>query len=110
MMMVFIFGSQLHIQNFQKVLFQLSTVINKTSYWIIWPHYDANTVHAFADLDWATCLKTRCSFGGTVLRLAGGTIAYKSKFQPMVAGSSTEAEFMAAYKTGKMILFVRSVI
>ncbi len=40
----------------------------------------------------------------------GGTIAYKCKFQPTVAGSSTEVEFMAAYDTGKMILFVCSVL
>jgi len=32
------------------------------------------------------------------------------KFQPTVVGSSTEAEFMAAYDTGKMILFIRSVL
>ena len=74
------------------------------------PEHDANVMHGYADSDWATCVKTRCSFGGAVLRLAGGTIAYKCKFQPTVAGSSTEAEFMAAYDTGKMILFVRSVL
>ena len=74
------------------------------------PHHDATTVHAYADSDWATCVKTRRSFGGAVIRLAGGTIAYKSKFQPTVAGSSTEAEFMAAYDTDKMILFVHSVL
>jgi len=74
------------------------------------PQHDASTLHAFADSDWATCIKTRRSFGGTVIRLAGGTIAYKAKFHPTVAGSSTEAEFMAAYDTGKMILFVRSVL
>jgi hypothetical protein len=44
------------------------------------------------------------------IRLAGGTIAYKSKFQPTVAGSSMEAEFMAAYDTGKKILFVCSIL
>ena len=74
------------------------------------PQFDATTAHAYADSDWATCVKTRRSFGGTCIRLAGGTIAYKCKFQPTVAGSSTEAEFMAAYDTGKMILFVRSVL
>lgn len=74
------------------------------------PEHDASIVHAYADSDWATCVKTRRSFGGTVIRLARGTIAYKCKFQPTVAGSSTEAEFMAAYDTGKMILFVRSVM
>ena len=74
------------------------------------PQHDALTVHAYADSDWATCVKTRRSFGGTVICLAGGTIAYKAKFHPTVAGSSTEAEFMAAYDTGKMILFIRSVL
>ena len=71
------------------------------------PEHAANIAHAYADSDWGTCVKTRRSFGGSVIRLAGGTIAYKSKFQPTVAGSSTEAEFMAAYDTGKMILFIR---
>ena len=74
------------------------------------PEYDAHVLHAYADSDWAFCVKTRRSFGGSCIRLAGGTIAYKSKFKPTVAGSSTEAEFMAAYDTGKMILFVRSIL
>ncbi len=74
------------------------------------PEYDANVLHAYADLDWATCIKTQRSFGGTCIRLAGGTIAYKCKFQPTVAGSSTEAEFMAAYDIRKMILFVCRVL
>ncbi len=62
------------------------------------------------DSDWAHCVKTCHLFGGTCIWLADGTIAYKSKFQPTVAGSSTEVEFMAAYDTGKMILFVRSIL
>ena len=74
------------------------------------PEYDAHVLHAYADSDWASCVKTRRSFGGLCIRLAGGTIAYKAKFHPTVAGSSTEAEFMAAYDTGKMILFVRSIL
>jgi hypothetical protein len=74
------------------------------------PEYDANILHAYADSDSAKCPKTRRSFGGACLRLAGGTIVYKCKFQPTIAGSSTEAEFMAAYDTGKMILYVQSIL
>ncbi len=37
-------------------------------------------------------------------------MAYKTQFQPTVAGSSTEVENMLAYYTGKMILFVRSLL
>jgi hypothetical protein len=74
------------------------------------PEFDTLTAHAYADSDWATCPNTRRSFGGVCIRLAGGTIAYKCRFQPTVAGSSTEAEFMAACDTGKMILYVRSIL
>ena len=74
------------------------------------PEYDAHILHAYADLDWASCVKTRRSFGGTCIRLAGCTIAYKCKFHPTVVGSLMEVEFMAAYDTGKMILFVRSIL
>jgi hypothetical protein len=74
------------------------------------PQFDAHIAHAYSDSDWATCVKTRQSFSSICIRLASGTIAYKCKFQPTDAGSSTEAEFMAAYDTGKMILLVRSVL
>ncbi len=72
--------------------------------------HNATTLHAYADLDWATCVKTCHSFGSVCMCLAGGTIAYKTKFQPTVAGSPTEAEFMATYDAGKMILFVHSIL
>jgi hypothetical protein len=42
------------------------------------------------------------------MRLVGGTIAYKTKFQPTVALSSTKAEFKAACKAGKMSIYIRS--
>jgi hypothetical protein len=71
--------------------------------------FNALMAHAFANSDWATCVKTRRSFGGICIRLAGGTITYKCRFQPTVADLSTEAEFMAACDTGKMTLFVRSI-
>jgi hypothetical protein len=44
------------------------------------PEHNANIVHVYANSDWATCVKTRRSYGGTVIRLAGSTNAYKSKF------------------------------
>jgi hypothetical protein len=74
------------------------------------PQFDANIAHAYSDSDWVICVKTRQSFSSICICLACGTNAYKCKFQPMVASSSNEAKFMAAYDTGKMILFVRSVL
>jgi hypothetical protein len=74
------------------------------------PEHNATVTRTYADSDWATCVKTRCSFGGSCIRLSGDTIAYKTKFQPTVAGSLTEVEFMSAYDTGKLILFIRSIL
>jgi hypothetical protein len=74
------------------------------------PQFNALTAHAFANSDWATFVKTCCSFGGISIQLAGGTIAYKCCFQPTVAGLSTQAKCMAACDTGKMILFVQSIL
>ena len=64
----------------------------------------------FVDADWASCSKTQRSFTGVCIRLAGGTIAWKSRLQPTIAGSSTEAEFMGANDAGKTILFIRSIL
>ncbi|EJK69950.1 hypothetical protein THAOC_08742 [Thalassiosira oceanica] len=64
----------------------------------------------YVDADWASCTKTRRSVTGVCIRLAGGTVAYKSRLQPTVAQSSTEAEFMGANDAGKTILFLRSIL
>jgi hypothetical protein len=74
------------------------------------PDHDTSIAVAYGDLDWATCVKTRQSFSEICVQLTGGTIAYKTKFQPTVALSSTEAEFMAACNVGRMSLFIRSIL
>ncbi len=74
------------------------------------PEHEASIAVAYGDSDWAMCVKTRRSFSGTCIQLAGGTIAYKTRFQPAVALSSTEAESMAACDVGRMSLFVRSIL
>ena len=55
------------------------------------PIHAAKDLHAYVDSEWATCPKARRSVGGANLRLAGGTMAWKTKLQPTVAQSSTEA-------------------
>jgi hypothetical protein len=62
--------------------------------------------HTYANLDSATCPKTRRSFGGVCICLAGGTIAHKYCFQTTVAGSSTDVEFMAVFDTVRKILYI----
>jgi hypothetical protein len=74
------------------------------------PNHDASVAVTYGNSNWATCVKTRRSFSGICIQLEGGTIAYKTKFQPTVALSTTEAEFMAACDVGCMSLFVRSIL
>lgn len=72
--------------------------------------HDPLVVHGYSDADWAACPKTRRSFTGISVKLAGGTVAYKTRLQPTVATSSTESEFMAAYDLAKTLLYLRSIL
>jgi hypothetical protein len=67
-------------------------------------------IHAYVDSDWGSDRTHRRSVTGLVVMLAGGVIAYKSKYQPTIALSSTEAEFTAASEAGKTILYLRSIL
>jgi len=71
---------------------------------------ESNDLVGFVDSDWATNTKKRTSLTGMVIMYAGGAIGYKSKFQSIIAHSSTEAEFVAACETAKHILFYRSLM
>ncbi len=44
------------------------------------------------------------------MRLAGSTVAYKTKLQPTIAQFSTEAEFMGASDFGKILLYIQSIL
>ena len=74
------------------------------------PPDEATTMTAFMDTSGGDCLWTRRSFAGFCFRLAGGTIAYKSRFQPTVAQSSTEAEFVNYSDTARVCLYCRSIL
>ena len=70
----------------------------------------AINAHAAVDSDWGGDSTHRKSVSGLAIRIAGGTILYKTKFQACVALSSTEAEFTAACDAGRSILYVRSIL
>ena len=65
---------------------------------------------AYTDSDWGSDRTHRRSVTGTLLLHSGATILYKTRYQPAVALSSTEAEFVAASDTGKSILYIRSLL
>ena len=69
-----------------------------------------NVMFGAVDSDYAGDVSHRRSVTGIVIRIAGGTILYKTKFQDTIAHSSTEAEFTAAAEAGKYILYIRSIL
>jgi hypothetical protein len=69
-----------------------------------------NRMHSFVDSDWGSDRSHRRSVTGIVVMMAGGVIAYKSKYQSTIALSSTEAEFTAAAEAGKIALYLRSIL
>ncbi|KAI2491255.1 hypothetical protein MHU86_23307 [Fragilaria crotonensis] len=64
----------------------------------------------YVDAAHATDLKTRRSITGLVFMFCGGPLAYKSKIQPTVSTSSTEAEFLAAVHAAKIAKYLRSIL
>jgi deoxyuridine 5'-triphosphate nucleotidohydrolase len=77
---------------------------------LIRQHTNENQLHGYVDSDWGTNTPRRNSLTGMVIMYAGGAIGYKTKFQTVIAHSSTEAEFVAACDTAKLILFYRSLM
>jgi hypothetical protein len=63
-----------------------------------------------SNTDWASCICTQRSFTGSLIKLAGAAVAYKTQLQDTITTSSTESKFMAAYELGKMLLYLRSIL
>jgi len=64
----------------------------------------------FSDSDWAGDKADRKSITGYVFTLANAAITWKSKKQPTVALSSTEAEYMALGDTVKELLWLKQLL
>ena len=62
------------------------------------------------NLDWANCLDTRRSVGGYGFTLGSGLISWNACKQKMVATSSCEAEYTAAFEAAKESIWLRSLL
>lgn len=71
---------------------------------------DMSKLNAYCDADYANCNKTRRSTTGFVIMLAEGPVSWCSKRQPIVALSSTEAEYIAAADCCKECLYLKSFL
>lgn len=74
------------------------------------PRHPLSELVGYVDAAHATDLVTRRSITGLVFTLAGGAIAFKSKVQPCVSTSSTEAELIAAVTAAKLAKYFRSIL
>lgn len=74
------------------------------------PTLERDHLAGFLDAAHATHLKTRRSVTGLVIFFCCAAIAWKSRVQPIVATSSTEAEFYAAVTCAKIVKYLRYVL
>lgn len=86
-------------------------------------HYNANTAGTvvqgnqswaspagYSDADWAGDKSTRRSTTGYLFKIMGGAISWRSKLQPTVALSSTEAEYRATTEAGQETVWLRRLL
>jgi hypothetical protein len=66
-------------------------------------------LRAYTDSDWAADKDTRRSVTGFVFFLGESPVSWKSKSQPTVALSSTEAEYMALASTTQEMLYLKAL-
>ena len=64
----------------------------------------------WADTDYATSLLTKKSTSGYVITLFGNPICWSTKKQPVVAQSTTEAEFVAINQCAKQLRWLTNLI
>ncbi|XP_055297021.1 uncharacterized protein LOC129565810 [Sitodiplosis mosellana] len=62
-------------------------------------------LHAFCDADWGSETDGRKSRTGYVLMMSGAAISWSSKMQPIVALSSTEAEYISLSAVTREIIW-----
>lgn len=67
-------------------------------------------IQGYADADWGGDLDTRRSTTGYIFKVYGGTIAWKSRRQPTVALSTTEAEYMASADAARQATWLRLLL
>jgi hypothetical protein len=68
------------------------------------------TLEAYSDADFSSCPDSRKSISGQALLLAGAAVDWKSKKQPIVAQSTTEAEYVAMAEAAKSVVWTRELL
>jgi hypothetical protein len=64
----------------------------------------------YCDADWGGDLENRRSTTGFVFMIRGGAISWSSKRQPIIALSTTEAEYMANMQATKEAIWITKLV
>lgn len=73
-------------------------------------HLNGNVnMHAFTDADWASEIDKRRSCSGYVVKMSNAAVSWNSKRQPIVALSSTEAEYIALSSAVREVIWIRQL-
>eukprot|EP00253_Pinus_taeda_P025063 PITA_25063 len=73
-------------------------------------NYVGHYARCYTDSDWAGSVDDRKSTSGYVFHMGSGAISWASKKQPVVALSTTEAEYVAAIATACQAVWLRRVL
>ena len=64
----------------------------------------------YSDADWGGDLSTRKSTSGYLFKLCGGIVSWKTKKQPVIALSSTKAEYIALCSATQEAVWLRRLL
>lgn len=74
-------------------------------------HMQPNRLYCFVDADFASSdTDNRYSTTGYIILFNGGAISWKSQKQRRVAGSPTEAEYIALYEASKEVIWLKNIL
>ena len=68
------------------------------------------SLQAYADADWGNDRSDRKSTSGIVLQIGNSSVLWKSRKQPVVALSTSEAEFISASEACKAVVWLRHLL
>jgi hypothetical protein len=71
---------------------------------------EQDSLIGYADANWTSCPKSRRSVSGNLLLLNGNVISWKSKKQPTLSLSSTEAEYKSIGNITKEIMWIKTLL
>ena len=85
--------------------------VNGTKDWKLrFPRNSKLFLEVYSDADYATCLDTRRSFSGYIVRIGNCTVSWRTRKQDFVATSTTEAEYLALSLACRQLQWIQKAL